>query len=228
VGTTTMADWLKIKAEQEARELGRAQERIDWLMRAYHAGDADGVWHNMTCDDFPWAMALREFAKLTSVPPEMQNAFWAAWIETKHLSFIVNNQPLLCAAARAMSPPYAGPAIRLFRGAVWLERQRRGYGLSWTDDIAAAEDFAKGYQVWPGGSVVLETLAPPEAIICKMPYAEPLSEEKRAEILGDHPNAHFPEYHDEREYVVDRRQLTRVKVVQRFPETPKVPGAGHE
>ena len=49
-----------------------------------------------------------------------------------------------------------------------------------------------------GGSVVLETLAPKEAIICKVPRTQ-------------------DRYHEE-EYIVDRRYLMAVKVTERFSE----------
>lgn len=208
--TTTKKERL---AKERAEERRQERERLDLLMHDYRAGDVDRFLHNMTWDDFPWALALKWFAKLTSVPAEMQEAFQFAWIEYKQISR-VNNQPLICAAARVMLPPYTGPAVLLFRGASLLERRRRAYGVSWTDSLAAAEDFAKDYQVWPGGSVVLETLASPAAIVGKMPYPKPFTEEERAQ----YPGAHFLKRHEEREYIVDRRQLTRVKVIRHLPE----------
>ena len=190
------------------------RERIKLLMEAYWAGDADRFRDNMTSDLFPWRLALKEFVKLSSVPPQMQSAFQTAWIWAKHLPREVDDHPLVCAVARVMLPAYAGPAVRLFRGACLLERQRRIYGLSWAADIAVAESFAKDYQEdLPGDSVVLETLAPSAAIICEMSYPEPFTAEERA----SNASAHFEEFHDEREYIVDRRLLKAVTVVRRLP-----------
>jgi hypothetical protein len=56
------------------------------------------------------------------------------------------------------------------------------------------------YRIGTGGSVVLETLAPPNAIIC----APALLDDRYAE----------------EEYIVDRRRLTLVKVIDRFPRLP--------
>ena len=143
----------------------------------------------------------------------MQGALQDAWISAKHVPREVDDHPLVCAVARVMLPAYAGPAVRLFRGACLLERQRRVYGVAWTADIAVAESFAKDYQEdLPGGSVVLETLAPSAAIICKMSYPEPFTAEERAA----NARAHFEEFHDEREHIVDRRLLKAVTVVRHF------------
>jgi hypothetical protein len=199
--------------DQRAEERRRDLERITLLMQAYYAGDVDAFRHNMTADLFPWTLALRKLAKLTSVSPEMQYAFGDAWVRHKHLSFAVNNHSLLCAAARVMLPAYTGPAVRLFRGASTIESRRRSYGLSWTEYLAEAERFAEERQEWPGGSVVFETVAPPAAIICKMPYPEPFTEEERVEMPS---GVHFEDFYEEQEYVIDRRQLTQVTVVRRL------------
>jgi hypothetical protein len=209
----TLQDWQKMLAKQDAEERARNRKRIALLMQAYHAGDYDRFQENMVADEFPWRLACKEFVKLSSVPPEMRFAFQSAW--TQHKRPALRNHPLVCAAIHAMLPAYTGPAVRLFRGASELERKRRAYGLSWTSDVAEAETFAEKYRAWPGGSVVLETLAPPAAVISKMEYPEPFTEEERAEI----PGAHFTEFHDEREHFVDRRRLTLVKVVRRLPES---------
>src|SRR6516162_10477436 len=113
-------------------------------------------------------------------------------------------------------PLYTGPAVRLFRGAGFNEFRRRQYSLSWTDDRAAAERFARDYSGLLHGSVVLETVAPAAAIIAKIEYPEPWTNSEREEILREHPNTRFDEYHDEREFLVDRRELGTVTVAQQF------------
>jgi hypothetical protein len=196
-------DAVKTEVVDERR---RARERIKLLMQDYRGGNVDRFYLNMTAGEFPWPLALKEFAKLTSVPPETQDTFLVAWLEHKRPSFAVDNQPLLCAAARVMLSAYTSPAVRLFRGACFIESRRRSYGLSWTEDPTEAERFAKDCQVWPGGSVVFETLAPSAAIIHKVAYPEPV------------PGAEFEEFDHEKEYIVDGRQLKRVKIVRRFLE----------
>jgi hypothetical protein len=48
-----------------------------------------------------------------------------------------------------------------------------------------------------------------------MEYPDPVTDAERE----GHPNTHFNEYHDEREFVVDYRGLEVVTVVQRFNGT---------
>ena len=132
------------------------------------------------------------------------------------LSLRVADHRALCDAARVLLPSYKGPAIRLFRGSSANERRRRIYGLSWTPEIAVAERFARERQVFDGGSVVLETLAPPDAIICAVEYPRPFTQEE-IEKLG--VDVQITEYHEEREYVVDRRRLNGVTVVRRYAQS---------
>jgi hypothetical protein len=43
-----------------------------------------------------------------------------------------------------------------------------------------------------------------------MEYPQPWTDAEREEILREHPNARFDEYHHEREFLVDRRALETV------------------
>jgi hypothetical protein len=83
----------------------------------------------------------------------------------------------------------------LFRGDSMYNRRRRTCGLAWTESIEVARQYAEqGFcRTCEGGSILLETTAPPEAIICA--------------------TAMFGDRYAEQEYVVDRRRLTGVKVV---------------
>lgn len=74
---------------------------------------------------------------------------------------------------------------------------------SWTDDRVVAESFANNKRkFFYEGTTVLETLAPPEAIIC-VPRL----------CIDDLP-------HDvEAEYLVDRRRLRSVKMIAKYPPT---------
>jgi hypothetical protein len=198
------------------QERKQNRQRVAHLMKAIERNDWRRVYDNMTADMFPWAMALSQLAKLQDVPAEIQETFQSAWIETKTVPAQVNNHRLVCAALRVMLPPYTGPAVRLFRGAGFNEHRKRQYSLSWTEDYATAERFARDYSVMHSGSVILETVAPPAAIIAKVKYPEPYTEAEREEMrLG---NIRFDEYHEEREFLVDRRGLGvgAVTVVQRF------------
>jgi hypothetical protein len=75
--------------------------------------------------------------------------------------------------------------------------RRRSYGTSWTASKKVALGLALSHREMSiGGTVLLKTDAPAEAIIARVP--------KEADQYGEH------------EYWVDRRQLRKVKVVKRF------------
>lgn len=96
-------------------------------------------------------------------------------------------------------PRYQGGPLTLFRGEGAPNRRHRTYGMSWTTDRKVAEYFAETHRHhYIGGSVLLETDAPPDAIICA-PHQ-----------LGDD--------YAEAEYIIDRRRLGAVRVLARFRE----------
>ena len=75
-----------------------------------------------------------------------------------------------------------------------------------------------------GGSVLLETLAPPEAIISAIVYPEPFTEAEIAEHEARYPDEVIEEpsgYGAECEYVLDRRLLGAVQVVRRLAPLPR-------
>lgn len=111
----------------------------------------------------------------------------------------VNDDLLLADALRVLLPSYRGAPIRLWRGESLGNRRRRTYGLSWSRDAVVAESFATGARrLYTGGSVLLETVAPPEAVICSVP-----SRTSR-----------------EQEVLIDRRRLQTVRVLARYRRTP--------
>ena len=111
----------------------------------------------------------------------------------------VNDDRTLVQALLVLLPRYTGPAIQLFRGETFFNRRRRTYGASWTSTQSVAEGFARGNKrCYEGGSVVLVTVAPPEAIVCA------------PAVLANG--------YGEDEYLVDRRKLKQVDVINRFPQ----------
>jgi hypothetical protein len=130
----------------------------------------------------------------------------------------VDDNRALCQALRILTPRYTGPELKLFRGASAGERRRGVYGVSWTSSLAAAQGFAEDYQWHPEGSVILETMAPPAAIITAIEYPPPITEAEKVE-MGLAPDTKVVERSDECEYLVDRRHLGRVKVLRRYPPT---------
>lgn len=107
---------------------------------------------------------------------------------------------LLIDLLRVVLPPYAGAPLTLYRGDSARNRKRRTYGMSWTTDESIAQAFAHGYRdIYMGGTVVLKTVAPPDAIICAP--------------------AEIDNRYEEAEYVVDRRRLYDVRVIERLLPT---------
>lgn len=167
-----------------------------------------------------------------------KRAFMAFWAHSKMSSLGTDNRAL-CDLVRLLTPAYKGGPLTLYRGGTELERQRRCFGLSWTSSRSTARDFARGSAF--GGfpcspsvdekpvsravnravrGLVLKTVAPAEAIMCRMWYAKPLTapELRRLRKNGSLPPGEVHILSDdrahEREYLVDRSKLRRVEVVE--------------
>jgi hypothetical protein len=208
------ADFRRQIKERQRQERVHATAVVD----ACKQGDAQRFFDlTFPYDGHPnfWPRAVSAIARtIPVVAPEIQEAFRRVWIETKMLSNGGDSRAL-CRALRVLMPGYKGEALRLFRGANALERRRAAYGVSWTSNLTVAEQFAEDYCGWSGGSVVLETLASPEAIICAVEYPPPMTEAEKVE-LGLSPDMKIIEYHQESEYLIDRRLLGPVKVLKRY------------
>ena len=109
----------------------------------------------------------------------------------------VNDDLLVVDVLRCLLPPYKGPGLTLYRGDSAFNRRRRTYGMSWSASRSVAADFAqRNRRLYSDGSVLLEAEAPPDAIV----FA---------------PALHVNDYAED-EYVVDRRRLRNVRVLERF------------
>lgn len=142
---------------------------------------------------------FEHLAVVPSPPLDSKVAFHSAWI-TQGLGvrddFSID--PLLPAVLTNLLPGYSGPATELFRGDRWSNHEAATYGPSWSSKRSVAEMFARGLNRCPEtGGVVLRTLAPAHAI-----------------LAGPTRGLHMDE---EAEYIVDRRQLEEVEVIERFP-----------
>jgi hypothetical protein len=147
-----------------------------------------------------WKKAMRAIGKVDDVPDEFRERFLHVWLfKGDHIRSEVGDDLTLLDGLRSLLPRYRGLALILFRGDSMCNRRRRTYGASWTESIEVAQQYAEGiWRTFKGGSVLLETRAPPEAVICAP--------------------AMFDDRYAEREYIVDRRRLSAVKVVQRFSQ----------
>ena len=152
-----------------------------------------------------WVQAMRALSRLSNVPDKMKARWLQTWaISGDHIRGETENDRVLADALRQLLPPYQGAAIRLYRGDSAWNRRRRTYGLSWTASREVATGFAEGiWQTFDGGSVVLETDAPAEAVIC---------------ALHLHSQALDLRDYEESEYLVDRRKLEQVRVIERFAQ----------
>jgi hypothetical protein len=181
---------------QNARAFAEAAERgdVEEFERLAYPDDALNI---------DWEMAFREIAKLGSVKPEISEAFVPAWIEHKMWPLQVGDRRTLAHALRVLMPPQPGQeALTLYRGTDWRERVKRRYGFSWTKDRDVARRFgahwrdsAKASGDVDSTGVVLQTTAPPEAI-----------------LLVRDPS---PDYYDEGEVVVDPFRLNAISVLKR-------------
>jgi hypothetical protein len=119
-----------------------------------------------------------------------------------------NDDRALLDALRQLLPPYRGNPLTLYRGESAFNRRRRTYGPSWTSSLETARAFAYGvWRTFDGGSVVLKSLVPSDAII----YA---------------PASHSDHYGED-ECLVDRHKLGRVEVIERVSQiSPEEYAAG--
>jgi hypothetical protein len=187
-------------AEQEHLEA----ETVNAFRKAVRTNDPEGL-ANSFADAADKYLLERAFKAIRNLPPlsiDIRERFVWVWLEWgDSLRSQVNNDVVLLDALWKLLPPYKGPAMTLYRGELFANRQYRTYGMSWTKYRDMGEGYAK-LRSCPGGSVLLETIAEPGAIICACP---------RSEDKG------------EGEFVVDRRRLGKVRVLERFSQL-KEPG----
>ena len=154
-----------------------------------------------------WVGVMRAVSRQPSVPRVTREFFLRVFIKWgDHLRQECSDL-VLADGLRMLLPKYGGSAKRLYRGESFSNRRRRTYGLSWSAsaDVARCHAEKRESRSSPGGSLLLETMAPADSIISRVP------------ATTDH-------YHEE-EYVVDRRRLTSVGVLERFTEVKVRPRA---
>jgi hypothetical protein len=146
-----------------------------------------------------WPAAFRAVLRVPPPNHRFRKHFLQYWIRHGDLFRRgVGNDLLLADGLRRLLPAYSGPPVTLWRGDSFYNRRHQTYGLSWTADEEVARSFMNGMcRRSEGGSVLLRTKASAEAVICS---------------LGDHSG--------EAEYVVDRRRLSSVEVIERASQLP--------
>ena len=146
--------------------------------------------------------AFAKCARGSAAGPNVQADMLQGWLDGGDtLRSLVNHDLRLLDGLRTLLPRYQGPELILYRGDSAWNRNRRTYGLSWTSSIDVARSFALGvWQTFKGGSVLLRATVPASAVICA-------------------PGLHDDRY-DEAEYLVDRRLLRLVALIERFEQRP--------
>ena len=199
-----LSDWppelrARIQAQSKAR-----RDAASMFAAAIAAEDVDGVAEGLDQLAATGAhlAAFRLIAKVGPISDEWRRSLLSLWTGSGDgLRSAVNDDLVLLPALRKILPTYTGPAVTLFRGEGAWNRSRRTYGMSWTSNLEVAEAHARSgmYRFSQGGSLVLSTLAPPEAIVCDV-------------------SLHIEDRYEESEILVDRRRLGQVTVLRRYSQ----------
>lgn len=194
--------------ERKIREIVRQQRRLERTMvqdfvNSIGEGNTTRFFQLIKKLEYDlcFASAMRAVARLHHVPERFQRWFLLFWLRNgDHIRQEVGNDLILMDALRVLMPSYNGTATTLYRAETAPNRKRRTYGISWSADPLVGRSLAQSIlrQSAPGGSLVLKTLASPDAIICAVGPGE--------------------DRYGEQEYLVDRRRLHAVKVIERFAQ----------
>lgn len=178
-----------------------AQTEVDRFIQAVLSGDTAGL--RSTISSLSESGSLNAaFRRLVRRDQRAHDdvrtefaAHWKLWGDV--LRDDLNDDLLLIDGLRLLLPAYEGSTTTLFRGDSARNRRRRTYGLSWSGSLEIARDFAVSVaRRYEGGSVLLQVDAPPSAIVFSPGMQHDM--------------------HGEDEFVLDRRFLSTVTVVERF------------
>jgi hypothetical protein len=189
---------------EHIREQNRYERRVlDSFEAALRSADVQAVAETFEAIDhvcFGWKRAFRRAAKLDGLSANVRAGFLRVWVRSgDHIRNDVNDDLILIQGLRRLLPNYKGMCpLTLYRGESVYNWKRRAYGLSWSGRLDVARAFAETgtYRTFEGGSVLLKVVAPPQSIICSV--------------------TQLTDRYAEKEYLVDRRGLKGVTVVQRY------------
>ena len=194
--------------QKQAEQYRRARHAVREFVAGVETGDPERMVKAIGEDlDFGdvcgggWKRVFRRVSKLPLVSNEIRDVFLRCYVYYgNHIRQETGNDIVLIAGLRMLLPSYRGSAMVLYRGQIAPPKGGRSYSISWTASHEVAEGFARGKRDM-GGTVVLRTVAPPDAIICRVP-----AEEDR---------------YGEDEYLVDRRRLHRVERLAAYEYVPR-------
>lgn len=183
------------------REIRRNErEASDAFRSAVAAGDRAAFVQALRSVEMTgsWRRAFEACREL-SAPASFRKWFLGLWqSDGDSLRTEVGDDLVLIDALRAMLPKYRGSALTIYRGDSWENRRRRTYGLSWSTERPVGDVFARDRRSkYVCGTVLLTAEAPPEAVLCLTA-------------------SHSRQFREECEVLVDRRRLSRVRVLARY------------
>jgi hypothetical protein len=182
---------------RDPKERARYGNPVQAFRNAVRESDIEAFFRSFTAVEKRKAF-FRAFKAIVGLEPtaEFRNGFLSIWrTRRESLRVAVGDDQTLVRGLKAILPRYDGPSVKLYRGEAWENHRHRSYGFSWTSRVTIAKGYAQsGASVCLGGSVLIETVAPSDAIV----YAR--------SIEGD--------------YVVDRRLLKDVIPLRRFVAQP--------
>ncbi|WP_240865228.1 hypothetical protein [Pseudomonas sp. B707] len=145
-----------------------------------------------------WRALMKELAACAPTSSEVADQFHTQWhVGHHHIRALVDDDELLMDMLWKWLPRYNGPALLLYRGENFNRFELGKIGTAWSDKESVARMFAGGLNAEGKGGVILETIAPADAIIAG-------------------PSAHSI-YLGEYEYTVDRRRLSTINLKSHFP-----------
>jgi hypothetical protein len=147
-----------------------------------------------------WPTAVLAIHSIPKPAAAILDGFHTLWTERGHrIREQLTDDSIVFDALRVLLPSYDGPGLLLYRGESWERHEKQAYGTAWSGRRDIAAMFASGLNApKEGGGVLLSTVATASAIIA--------GPGRHSKFLG------------EEEYVVDRRQLGEVIVLERFPQ----------
>lgn len=185
-----------------AEECSKDRAAVHAFIDAVLAADGPACWRAIEeiSARSMWLTAMRAVARNPATSDEFRRHFLAVYVSHgDRICSEMRDDLVLCEGLRALLPRYNGPALTIYRGEGHSNRRRRTYGLAWSADREVAKCFAaNNVDKYRGGTVLLQAHASADAIICAPALMEELP--------------HAPEC----EYIVDRRRLSDVKVLERF------------
>lgn len=186
-------------AELMRQERARQRRAVARFVEVVERGDADGLHESL--DELyqsfgNMSAGFRALRRTAGAPPGMRKAFLKLSQSDGDDLRSDCEDPALLDGLRLLLPAYTGGPRRLYRGDSLFNRERRTYGISWSSARTVADIFARERSSrYQRGTVLLETIAPVEAIICRVPS----------------------DGYREAEFVVDRRKLGQIREIARYP-----------